>query len=172
LIELIIEDVPSRGNWLGAGSNGKNNVNRESFVTSSRIEAKNVLIVIVLSTVSAFLAAVLISAILCMVRPFHKSRRRRGGDVVLNGGINGIGGSGTMKLSPFALEPHTSPTLLMHPRSGPLSCSDSATLDGCSAVGEGTWIVGTTGTLISAYDGNEIKNETFRLQTDGMVRLV
>ncbi|VDK35181.1 unnamed protein product [Taenia asiatica] len=166
LIELVIEDVPSRGNWLGVSGNGKNNLNHGLSVTSSRIEAKNILIVIVLSTVSAFLAAVLISAILCMVRPFHKSRRRRGGDMALNGGVSG--GSGTMKLSPFAIEPHTSPTLLMHPRSGALSCSDSATLDGCSAVGEGTWIVGTTGTLISAYDGNEMKNGTFRLQTDGM----
>lgn len=170
LIELVIEDVPSRGNWLGAGGNGKNSLNQGSSATSSRIEAKNILIVIVLSTVSAFLAAVLISAILCMVRPFHKSRRRRGGNAALNGGVGGGVGSGTMKLSPFAIEPHTSPTLLMHPRSGALSCSDSATLDGCSAVGEGTWIVGTTGTLISAYDGNEMKNGTFRLQTDGMVR--
>nr|CDS15883.1 protocadherin gamma c4 [Echinococcus granulosus] len=165
LIELVIEDVPSRGNWLGAGGDGKNSLNHGSFATSYRIEAKNILIVIVLSTVSAFLAAVLISAILCMVRPFHKSRRRRSGDAVLN---DGVGCGGTMKLSPFGMEPHTSPTLLMNPRSGALSCSDSATLDGCSAVGEGTWIVGTTGTLISAYDGNEMKSGAFRLQADGM----
>ena len=77
-----------------------------------------------------------------------------------------------MKLPPFALEAHNSPTFLMHPHGGALSCSDSATLDGCSAVGDGTWIVGTSGTLISAYDGSELRNGTFRLQTDGVVSFV
>lgn len=168
----MVEDAPSRGNWLGASGNGKEGLNRGSSVSHSRLEAKNILIVIVLSTVSAFLAAVLISAILCMVRPFQKSRRRRRGVVGENGAVNGVSASagGTLKLPPFAMEPHMSPALLMHPHhGGALSCSDSATLDGCSAVGDGTWIVGTTGTLISAYDGSELKNGTFRLQTDSMV---
>ncbi|KAM3176293.1 hypothetical protein ACTXT7_006788 [Hymenolepis weldensis] len=167
LIELVVEDVPSRGNWLGTSGNGKGGLSRGSSANSSRLEAKNILIVIVLSTVSAFLAAVLISAILCMVRPFHKTGRGRRGNRGENCNTNGgISGGGTLKLPPFAMEPHTSPALLMHP-GGALSCSDTATLDGCSAVGDGTWIVGTNGTLISAYDGNELKNGTFRVHTDG-----
>lgn len=171
LIELVVEDVPSRGNWLGTSGNGKGSLSRGSSANSSRLEAKNILIVIVLSTVSAFLAAVLISAILCMVRPFHKNGRGRRGNRGENCNTNGdISGGGTLKLPPFAMEPHTGPALLMHP-GGPLSCSDTATLDGCSAVGDGTWIVGTNGTLISAYDGSELKNGTFRVHTDGTVSL-
>ncbi|VDO04031.1 unnamed protein product [Rodentolepis nana] len=167
MIELVVEDVPSRGNWLGSSGSGKGGLNGGSHTNPSRLEAKNILIVIVLSTVSAFLAAVLISAILCMVRPFHKAGRGRRGNGHGNSNMGGgISGGGTLKLPPFAMEPHTSPALLMHP-GGTLSCSDSATLDGCSAVGDGTWIVGTNGTLISAYDGSELKSGTFRLHTDG-----
>ncbi|VDD81089.1 unnamed protein product [Mesocestoides corti] len=163
LIELTVEDTPSRGSWLGSASGGKDSQNHGPYA-SSRLEAKNILIVIVLSTVSAFLAAVLISAILCMLRPFHKSRGRRGN----MGRAVAVNGGGGVKLPPFAMEPQTSPALLMDSRGGALSCSDSATLDGCSAVCDGTWIVGPTGNLISTYDGSELKSGTFRLQTDGM----
>ncbi len=162
-----MEDVPSRGTWLGAAAGSKGGQGRGSS-GQPRLEARNILIVIVLSTVSAFLAAVLISAILCMVRPFHKSRRQREsrqGTVTMNG----------VKLPPFAMEPPTSPALLMLARGGtlsPMSCSDSATLDGCSAVADGAWIVGPSGTLINPYDGSELKDGTFRLPTDGMVSYV
>ncbi|CAL8080135.1 unnamed protein product [Calicophoron daubneyi] len=75
VVYLVIEDSPARGNWLfpddqsgtisGTGDKGDYS------------EAHTILIVIILSGVSAFLAAVLISAILCMIKPFR--RRHRGG---------------------------------------------------------------------------------------------
>ena len=166
LIELIVDAVPSRGNWFDDEAFGKTSLSQGSTLITSRLEAKNILIIIVLSTVSAFLAAVLISAILCMVRPLRKSRERFGDEATAHcSGSAGV----AMKLPPFLLEAHNSTPFLIHPQAEVLSCSDSAALDGHSAVRDGNWIVGTTGSLISAYDGSELMSGTIQLQTDGVV---
>ncbi|TPP58818.1 Protocadherin-16 [Fasciola gigantica] len=75
VVQLQIEDSPMRGNWLlpenelarTASSNSKGDY----------MEGHTILIVIVLSGISAFLASVLISAILCMIKPCRGSTRTR-----------------------------------------------------------------------------------------------
>ncbi|KAK4469597.1 hypothetical protein MN116_007133 [Schistosoma mekongi] len=72
-IQLIIEASSARGNWLFP----EFEQSRELSLFSSKYgitEAHTVLIVIILSGVSAFLAALLISAILCMIKPCRRSR--------------------------------------------------------------------------------------------------
>ncbi|CAH8505166.1 unnamed protein product [Schistosoma bovis] len=72
-IQLIIEASSARGNWLFP----EIEQNRDFSIFNSKYtitEAHTILIVIILSGISAFLAALLISAILCMIKPCKKSR--------------------------------------------------------------------------------------------------
>ncbi|KAF5406408.1 Protocadherin-16, partial [Paragonimus heterotremus] len=86
VVYILIEDSPARGNWLfpdidrtqGTSIGGKGDTS----------EAYTILVVIGLSGISAFLAAVLISAILCMIKPCRNANRRRNGDRVHKVTIN------------------------------------------------------------------------------------
>ncbi|CAH8532558.1 unnamed protein product [Schistosoma rodhaini] len=72
-IQLIIEASSPRGNWLFP----EIEQTRDFSIFNSKYtitEANTILIVIILSGISAFLAALLISAILCMIKPCKKSR--------------------------------------------------------------------------------------------------
>ncbi|CAH8486573.1 unnamed protein product [Schistosoma turkestanicum] len=72
-IQLIVEASSARGNWLLP----ETEQNRDFSIFNSKYtitEAHTFLIVIILSGISAFLAALLISAILCMIKPCKKSR--------------------------------------------------------------------------------------------------
>ncbi|TGZ55280.1 hypothetical protein CRM22_010451 [Opisthorchis felineus] len=73
-IYIIIEDGPPRGNWLFPES--ERSIASSVSAKDGNNEAHTILVVIGLSGVSAFLAAVLISAILCMIKPCRHSTRR------------------------------------------------------------------------------------------------
>ncbi|CAH8494651.1 unnamed protein product [Heterobilharzia americana] len=71
-IQLIIDDSPPRGNWLFPEI--EQNRDLSLFSTKYAVtEAHTILVVIILSGISAFLASVLITAILCMIKPCRKS---------------------------------------------------------------------------------------------------
>ncbi|CAH8494921.1 unnamed protein product [Heterobilharzia americana] len=71
-VQLIIEDTPPRGNWLFPET-----VHKRSMIlyTSKNIilEGRTIIVVILLSGMSAFLASIFISSILCLIKPCKKS---------------------------------------------------------------------------------------------------
>ncbi|VDP70002.1 unnamed protein product [Echinostoma caproni] len=75
VVQLQVEDSPVRGNWLLPESELTRTASANNKGDFS--EAHTILIVIVLSGISAFLAAVLISAILCMIKPCRGGSRAR-----------------------------------------------------------------------------------------------
>ncbi|BHF60316.1 hypothetical protein SprV_0100328000 [Sparganum proliferum] len=181
LLRLVLEDLSARGDWQG-NAREQIGVNTRS---SSQLEAKNIVIVIVLSTVSAFLAALLVSAILCMVRPFNKNQHNRHRSAVRSVNVYDHTLNQTPKAnsgSKFSYQ--TSPSLLIQTmgrgqtispnrdETAPMTLM-SGSIDRCSAV-DGTWIVGTAN-LFPTYDpyapGNSVQDskESLRLQTaDGI----
>ncbi|VDK69221.1 unnamed protein product [Dibothriocephalus latus] len=182
LIRIVLEDVSARGDWQG---NAREQIGMYTR-SSSQLEAKNIVIVIVLSTVSAFLAALLISAILCMVRPFNKSQQNHHHSV--GRGVNIY--DHTINQTPKSnnggkFSYHPSPSLLIQTMGRGQTISPerdettpmtlmSGSVDRCSAV-DGAWIVGTAN-LFGTYDpyapGNSVQDskESLRLQTaDRMV---
>ncbi|CAI2725935.1 unnamed protein product [Schistosoma spindalis] len=68
IIQLIIEDTPARGNWLISETIQQYNTSFNHFKYTI-LEAHKIFIVILLSGISTFIAALLISIILCMIKP-------------------------------------------------------------------------------------------------------
>ncbi|VDL89152.1 unnamed protein product [Schistocephalus solidus] len=182
LLRIVLEDTSARGDWQG---NTREQIGVQPR-SSSQLEAKNIVIVIVLCTVSAFLAALLISAILCMVRPFNKNQQNHHRPIVRSVNIY----DHTISQHPKSnsggkFSYQTSPSLLIQTiRRGQTISTDcdetapmtlmSGSVDRCSAV-DGAWIVGTAN-LFGTYDpytpGNNAQDskDSLRLKTaDGTV---
>ncbi|KAF8568027.1 hypothetical protein P879_02666, partial [Paragonimus westermani] len=74
VVYILIEDSPARGNWLFPETERTQSTSFSGKGDTS--EAYTILVVTGLSGISAFLAAVLISAILCMIKPCRNVNRR------------------------------------------------------------------------------------------------
>ncbi|VDP98776.1 unnamed protein product [Trichobilharzia regenti] len=72
-IQLLVEDTPPRGNWLFPEIEQSHDLSSLFSTKYAITETHTILVVIILSGISAFLASVLISAILCMIKPCKKS---------------------------------------------------------------------------------------------------
>uniref|UniRef100_A0A5K4FE07 Cadherin n=1 Tax=Schistosoma mansoni TaxID=6183 RepID=A0A5K4FE07_SCHMA len=67
IIELIIEDTPARGNWLLSNIIQQHNTKQNTIIESYKI-----FIIILFIGMSTFLATILISIILCMIKPCRR----------------------------------------------------------------------------------------------------
>ncbi|CAH8605984.1 unnamed protein product [Dicrocoelium dendriticum] len=74
LVHIIVEDVPARGPWLFADQFAE--VRAVSKKSGEPVDAQSFLIVIGLAGLSALLAAVLIGAILCIMKPCCTNKSR------------------------------------------------------------------------------------------------